>query len=244
VFIGFGTLLNVLGIAGGAGLGVLFGDRIPERTRRLITDALGCVTMLAAVDALREIWNPNFIASLPKGWTILTVLAALIIGAMVGSILRIEERLERFGVALRSKSSRGDRKTFLEGFMAASLLFAIGPLAILGSISDGMGNGHQQLILKSTLDCITSIAFGATFGWGVAFSAIPVGIYQGLWTITGWGLGSVMNSYQVGAMTAVGGILLIGIGLRVLDIKYISVGDLLPAIFFAPLVATAAHSWF
>jgi hypothetical protein len=128
--------------------------------------------------------------------------------------------------------------------MAASLLFAIGPLAILGSISDGMGNGHQQLILKSTLDCITSIAFGATFGWGVTFSFIPVGIYQGVWTVAGWGLGSIMSAYQVGAMTAVGGVLLAGIGLRVLEIKFISVGDLLPAIFFAPLIATVAHNWF
>jgi uncharacterized protein len=244
VFTGFGTFINVLGIAGGAGLGVLFGNRIPEKTRRLITDALGCVTMLAAVDALREVWSPHFIASLPKGWTILTVLASLLIGAIVGSLLRIEDRLERFGVALRSRFSRGEKNTFLDGFMAASLLFAIGPLAILGSISDGMGHGHQQLILKSTLDCITSIAFGATFGWGVAFSVLPVGIYQGAWTFAGWGLGNVMNDYQVGAMTAVGGVLLIGIGLRVLDIKYISVGDLLPAIFFAPVIATAAHYWF
>lgn len=244
MFVGFGTLLNVIGIVGGTAVGVLFGNRIPEKTRRLITDALGCVTMLAAVDALREIWNPRFISSLPKGWTILTVLASLLLGALVGALLHIEERLERFGTALRSRFSQNEKGSFLDGFMAASLLFAIGPLAILGSISDGMGNGHQQLILKSTLDCITSIAFGATFGWGVAFSFIPVGIYQGMWTVAGWGLGNVMNDFQVGAMTAVGGILLVGISLRVLEIKYISVGDLLPAIFFAPLVATMAHSWF
>jgi len=241
MFIGFGTVINVVGIVGGSALGVFFGNRIPEKTRRLITDALGSVTMLAAVDALREIWSPSFIHSLPRGWTILTVLASLLLGALIGSILRIEERLEKFGISLRSRFSSSEKGSFLDGFMAASLLFAIGPLAILGSISDGMGTGHQQLILKSTLDCITSIAFGATFGWGVAFSSIPVGIYQGVWTATGWGLGSIMNGYQIAAMTSVGGILLVGISLRVLDIKYISVGDLLPAIFFAPLVATAAH---
>ena len=243
MFVGFGTVLNVVGIIGGSTLGVLFGNRIPEKTRRLITDALACVTMLAAVDALREIWNPGFIAALPKGWTVLTVLASLIIGALVGSLLRIEQRLENFGVRLRKRVGGSGQGGFLEGFMAASLLFAIGPLAILGSISDGMGNGHQQLILKSTLDCFTSIAFGATFGWGVAFSFIPVGIYQGLWTVAGFGLGNVMNSFQVSAMTAVGGVLLAGISLRVLEIKQISVGDLLPAIFFAPLIATAAHSF-
>ena len=243
MFRGFGTLLNIVGIAGGATIGVLFGNRIPEKTRRLITDALGCVTMLAAVDALREIWNPRFISALPKGWTILTVLAALIIGGLVGALLRIEERLERFGISLRERVAHSEKGRFLDGFMAASLLFAIGPLAILGSVSDGMGHGQQQLILKSTLDCITSIAFGATFGWGVAFSCIPVGIYQLLWTVSGWGLGNVMNATQVSAMTAVGGVLLVGISLRVLSIKEIGVGDLLPAIFFAPLIATAAHTF-
>jgi uncharacterized protein len=243
MFVGFGTILNIIGIIGGSALGLLFGNRIPDNARRLITDALGCITMLAAVDALREIWNPIFVASLPKGWTILVVLASLIVGALVGSLLRIEERLEKFGTVLRSRFSRKEQGSFLDGFMAASLLFAIGPLAILGSISDGMGTGHQQLILKSTLDCITSIAFAATFGWGVAFSVIPVGIYQGIWTIAGLGLGNILNSYQVGAMTAVGGVLLIAIGLRILEIKTIAVADLLPAIFFAPVVASIAHTW-
>ena len=126
MFYGFGTIINVVGIVGGGALGVFFGNRIPAKTRTLITDALGCVTMIAAVDALREIWNPGFIASLPKGWTVLTVLAALILGAIIGSLLRIETRLEAFGISLRSRFSRGEKSIFLEGFMAASLLFAIG----------------------------------------------------------------------------------------------------------------------
>ena len=197
MFVGFGTLINLLGIAGGSLLGVLFGNRIPEKTRSLITDALGCVTILAAADALREIWSPSFIAT---------------------------------------HNSR-----FIEGFMAASLLFAIGPLAILGSISDGMGNGDQQLILKSSLDAITSVAFASTFVWGVLASIVPVGIYQLLWTFSGWGLGNIMSPYQVSAMTATGGILLIGIALRILGIKQMEVGNLLPAILFAPLIATCAH---
>ena len=208
MFIGFGTLLNVLGIMGGSVIGVLFGNRIPEKTRSLITDALGLVTFVAAADALRIVWNPIYSKALPSGWTLLTIIVALVLGALIGTLLRIEDHLESFGHQLRKRFSGSSRGNFIEGFMAASLLFAIGPLAILGSISDGMGNGHQQLILKSILDCITSIAFAATFGWGVLASFIPVGIYQGLWTIAGWGLGNVMNGFQVGAMTAVGGILL------------------------------------
>jgi uncharacterized protein len=241
MFVGFGTLINVLGIAGGSILGVLFGNRIPEKTRSLITDALGCVTILAAADALREIWKPSFILALPKGWTLLTILLSLLLGAIVGSLLDIEIRLEGFGASLRKRFASSHNSRFVEGFMAASLLFAIGPLAILGSISDGMGNGVEQLMLKSTLDAITSVAFAATFGWGVLASVIPVGLYQLLWTFSGWGLGNIMSPYQVNAMTATGGILLIGIALRILGIKQMAVGNLLPAILFAPIIATAAH---
>ena len=241
MFVGFGTFLNVIGIIGGSVIGVLFGRHIPEKTRSLITDALGLVTFVAAADALRVVWNPLFVSALPKGWTLLTIIIALVLGALIGNLLKIEDCLESFGVLIRDRFSSSNRGNFIEGFMAASLLFAIGPLAILGSISDGMGNGHQQLILKSILDAITSIAFATTFGWGVLASFIPVGIYQGLWTIAGWGLGNVMNGYQVAAMTAVGGILLMAIGLRILNIKVIAIGNLLPAIFLSPLIATAAH---
>jgi len=243
MFAGFGTVLNIFGIAAGSALGTSFGNRIPVVTRKLVTEALGCVTILAAVDALRELWNPKFIGALPKGWSILTVLASLLLGAILGSWLGIESRLEKFGALLRQRFSKSHDGRFLEGFLTASLLFAIGPLATLGAISDGMGHGSQQLILKSTLDFITSIAFAATFGWGVILSVIPVGIYQGLWTLAGWALGNVMSEYQVGAMTCVGGVLLFCIGLRVLDIKQIAVGNLLPAIFIAPIIATLAHQF-
>ena len=241
MFRGFGTLLNILGIAGGSTLGVLFGNRIPEKTRSLVTDALGFVTLLAAADALMVLWKPSFVSALPKGWALLTVLTSLLLGAFLGTWLKIEERLEKFGIVLRGRFSNSNRGTFLEGFMAASLLFAIGPLAILGSISDGMGTGSSQLVLKSTLDAVTSIAFAATFGWGVMASVIPVGIYQALWTLAGWGLGNVMSDYQIGAMTCVGGVLLLGISLRVLRIKEVSVANLLPAICIAPIIASGAH---
>jgi len=241
MFRGFGTLLNVVGIAGGSALGVLFGNKIPDKTRSLVTDSLGFVTLLAAADALLVLWRPSYVAALPKGWPLLTILASLLLGAFVGSWLHIEERLERFGIVLRKRFSTSGRGSFLEGFMAASLLFAIGPLAILGSISDGMGSGTSQLVLKSTLDAITSIAFAASFGWGVMASVIPVGIYQGIWTLAGFGLGNVMTSYQIGAMTCVGGVLLLGIALRILRIKEVSVANLLPAIFLAPLIASGAH---
>ena len=131
----------------------------------------------------------------------------------------------------------------LRGFVTASLIFVIGPLAILGSISDGMSTGIDQLLLKSILDFFASIAFAATLGWGVAFSALPVAVYQGAWTLVGLFLGSVLEGYQVLAMTATGGVLLLGIALRLLRIKEIAIGDLLPALAFAPVLALLASNF-
>ena len=161
----------------------------------------------------------------------------------VGSLARIEDRLETFGENLRKKFRSSKESTFVEGFVAASLLFAIGPLAILGSISDGMSTGIEQLLLKSTLDFFAAMAFAATLGWGVAASAIPVGIYQAVWTLVGLVLGTVLSGYQIDAMTVTGGLMLVCIGLRLLRIKEIAVGNLLPALAFAPVIAWAMHQF-
>ena len=123
------------------------------------------------------------------------------------------------------------------------MLFAIGPLAILGSISDGMGKGIDQLTLKSILDGFASMAFASSLGWGVAASAIPTAIYQLWWTAIGYGLGSVLADYQVKAITVAGGLLIFCIALRLLKIKQIAIGDMLPALFVAPLIALVLHSF-
>jgi uncharacterized membrane protein YqgA involved in biofilm formation len=243
MFVGIGTVINVATIVFGSSLGMLGGARFPEKLRILITDVLGCITLINAADNLRSVWAHSFVSAVPKGWTTLGTLAALILGGVVGYLLKIELRLEGFGSAIKKRFGSRDKGSFLEGFMAASLLFAIGPLAILGSISDGMHTGIQQLVLKSTLDGFAAMAFATTFGWGVAFSAIPVAIYQFTWTGIGYFLGNILTAYQVQSLTAVGGVMLFGIGLRLLNIKFISIGDLLPALIFAPLVALAAHQF-
>jgi len=241
MFVGLGTVINVGAILIGSGLGIVAGSKFREETRDLITTALGFVTLLAAADAIRQLWNPKFVGSLPKGWAVLTILASLLIGALLGSAMGIEQRLESLGVKLKSKFDPNGSSPFVDGFVSASLLFVIGPMAILGSISDGMGSGIDQLVLKSILDGVTSIAFAATFGWGVAVSALPVGIYQFCWTAVGFLLGAVLPDYQIFAMTATGGILLLGIALRMLKIKMVPVGNLLPALFLAPVIAGALH---
>ncbi len=243
MFPGFGTTLNIAAIIIGSVVGILIGKKLSEKFRGLITDVLGCVTAISAADALSSYWDVSLTQALPQGGAILVVVFSLLIGAAIGSWLKIEESLEVFGEKLKSKFDKKEESSFVEGFVSASLVFAIGPLAILGSISDGMGTGIDQLVLKSTLDGFTSIAFAASLGWGVALSSLPVGIYQFIWTGIGISLGAILADYQIAAMTAVGGVLLIGISLRLLRIKDVAVANLLPAIALAPLIALLFESF-
>ncbi len=237
IFPGLGTVINIVAIIIGSLIGILAGKKFKENTRDLLTDVLGFITIISAASSIAYLWQSDFVDALPTGWTLLTVLASLILGSLLGAWLKIEKRLEDLGSFLKSRFTSQAGSPFVEGFVAASLIFVIGPLAILGSISDGMGSGIDQLVLKSTLDFFTSIAFAASLGWGVAASAIPVGIYQFIWTGGGFFLGSILSGYQIAAMTATGGVLLLGIALRLLKLKNVSVGNMLPALFFAPIVA-------
>jgi uncharacterized protein len=243
MFPGIGTLINVVAIVGGAGIGVVVGARMKVQTRNLLTDVLGLVLILGAASAVVPLWSKRYIDAVPQGWTLLIVLGSLLIGGLIGSVLKLETRLDGLGERLRVRFKAKSDSPFVEGFVAASLLFAIGPLAILGSISDGMGTGIDQLVLKSTLDFFAAMAFATSLGWGVAVSAIPVAFYQGVWTIVGLGLGQILDGYQIDAMTIVGGIMLICISLRLLNIKQIAVGNLLPALAIAPLMALIVHSF-
>ena len=241
MFPGVGTMINIITIVSGASLGVLVGNRMPARTRTLLTDVLGLVTLLGAASALIPLWSDRYNNALPQGWSLLVVLGSLLIGGLIGSALKLENKLDALGENLRVRFKASSESHFVEGFVAASLLFAIGPLAILGSISDGMGTGIDQLILKSSLDFFAAMAFATSLGWGVAVSALPVGIYQGVWTVVGFGLGEVLAGYQIDAMTIVGGIMLICIALKLLNIKSVTVGNLLPALAIAPIFALAVH---
>ena len=243
MFPGFGTTLNIVAIIIGSVVGILIGKKLSEKFRRLITYVLGCVTAISAADALSAYWDVSLTQALPQGGAILVIVFSLLIGAAIGSWLKIEDSLEVFGEKLKSNFDKKAESNFVEGFVSASLVFAIGPLAILGSISDGMGTGIDQLVLKSTLDGFTSIAFAASLGWGVALSSLPVGIYQFIWTGIGVSLGAILADYQIAAMTAVGGVLLIGISLRLLRIKDVAVANLLPAIALAPLIALFFESF-
>ena len=241
MFAGVGTLINVVAILIGSSIGILAGARITKKSQSLITDVLGLITALGAASALSPLWSPTFEAALPKSSALLVILASMLIGGLIGSALSLETRLDAFGENLRKRFKASQESPFVEGFVTASLLFVIGPLAILGSVSDGMSQGIDQLILKSSLDFFAAMAFASTLGWGVAASAIPVAIYQGFWTIIGLAAGSVLSQYQIDAMTICGGLMLVGISLRLLDVKRIPVANLLPALVIAPALATVLH---
>jgi len=237
VIIGGGTLINVVAIAIGTLLGLIMGKKFHSELRDFLTQAMGFVVLIAAADALRTFWDRKFQDSFDRGVSILVILFSIAIGALLGHWSGIERRLETFGTSLKNRFSKDENPRFVEGFLAASILFGVGPMAVLGGISDGMGEGIELLILKSTLDFFMSIMFAATYGWGVGLSAIPVGIYQFVWTGVGFGLGEILSDVQVQALTITGGILLIGIALGSMGIKRIAVGNMLPAIFIAPLLA-------
>ena len=232
-----GTLINVLAIVIGSAIGVLLGNRLPEKMSRTLTDAMGLIVLVIGALNLADLGDEAFAKATGVFPTILVVLAALLLGGVTGSLLKIEERLEQFGVWLQAKTKgKGDKDQFIQGFVNAALLFTIGPMAILGALQDGLGQGFDILALKSTLDGFTSVAFSATMGWGVAFSAIPVGLWQGLLTSLSASVGEVLSQAAVASITATGGILLLGTGLRVLQIRMVSVADLLPALVFAPVI--------
>ncbi len=242
MFIGLGTLINVFAIVMGTAIGIAVGHRLKSGSQKSITDILGLITILGAVGALAPLWSESFTETLPKGSPLLVILLTMLLGGFIGSALKLESKLDSFGESLRKKFRASQESPFVEGFVTASLLFLIGPLAILGSISDGMSQGIDQLLLKSSLDFFAAMAFASTLGWGVAASIIPLAIYQGSWTVIGWLAGNVLEQYQIDAMTICGGLMLVGIGLRLLDIKKVAVANLLPALFLAPIIATLVHS--
>lgn len=205
-------------------------------------DVLGAVTLISAAASVFAMWNKSLVEATPTGAPLLVVLGSLLIGGALGSLLDIEAKLERFGIYLKNKLDKEGKSPFVEGFVTASLIFVIGPLAILGSISDGMATGIEQLTLKSILDFFAAMAFAAALGWGVAVSALPVGIYQFFWTGVGLLVGQVLADYQISAMTAVGGVLLFGIALKLLKMKEMAIGNLLPSLALAPLLAWIAQS--
>jgi uncharacterized membrane protein YqgA involved in biofilm formation len=233
-----GALLNTLTVALGSLIGLLLGGRLPERIQQAVMTGLGLTTFVVGLGNASQTGN------------IIIPLLSIVLGVIIGELLNVEGALERFGGWLRDRLGRqragedelAARQRFINGFITASLIFCVGPLTLVGSIQDGMGlpGGFQQIAIKSTLDFFAAMAFAASLGVGVFFSVITVLVVQGGLSLLGMLAGSVMTAPMISEMTAVGGIMILGIGLILLDIRRVRVANFLPALVIAPLLVAAA----
>ncbi len=219
-----GTLVNFGAIIVGGAIGVKFKSVLPQRVIDLLFQVFGLFTLYLGIMMGLKTQNAILIAF------------SLILGALTGSILNLQDKTDRLGESIKSRFNlKGDR--FTEGFIVASLLFCMGPVAILGSIEEGIGNEPKLLLIKSLMDGIASMALASSLGVGVIFSALPILIYQGLLTLLAKWVGGSFSEVIINELSAVGGILLIGMAINLLDIKKIYVIDFITAlIYIVPLV--------
>ncbi len=230
-----GTFINVAAILIGGSIGLLFGGRLPERLKTTVIVGMGLFTAATGIKMFLETQNS------------LVVLGSLVIGTLLGEWWKIEDGLQHLGEIIERRFNRPDRsapsgdftpsRDFIRGFMTASLLFCIGPVAILGSIQAGLTGDYNLLVIKSVLDGFSSMAFASTLGVGVLFSAAMTLLYQGAITLLAAQLNAIVTKPMMAELTATGGVLLLGIAISsLLEIKKIRVGNLLPALVIAPLI--------
>ncbi len=223
-----GTIVNTLSIVVGSLIGLFFRGGIPEKYSKTIMHAIGLAVVLIGIKTAL------------KTDAILMVIISLAAGSFIGELLRIEDRLDQLGHWIGRRISR-DSAGVSKGFVFASLLYCVGAMAIVGSMESGLSGNHQTLFAKSFLDGIGSIIFASTLGIGVLFSAVSVFVYQGLITLTASSIRQFLVPEVVAQMSAVGGLLILAIGINLLEIKKIKIGNMLPAIF-VPLVYQTTRS--
>jgi uncharacterized protein len=217
-----GTIVNVATVLAGTTVGLLVGHRVPERVRTTVLSGIALITFGVGISSFLETRNAVF------------PVVSIVLGALIGEALRLEDRLEGVGEALRRRAGGGG--TFVEGFVTASLTFCVGALTIVGSLQDGISGDAQLLIVKAALDGVVAVVFTAVFGIGVGFSAVSILVLQGLVTLLGIGVGDVLDARMVAEMEATGGPLILGIGLRLLDLKRLRLASFLPALAIAPIL--------
>jgi uncharacterized membrane protein YqgA involved in biofilm formation len=219
-----GTLVNTATVIIGSLIGLAIGSRFTEKIKTIVLQALGLCTLLIGMKMAFKTDN------------ILLVIGSLALGGIVGELLKIEDGLEKIGEMIKSKV-KSESGTFVLGFVTASLVFCVGPMTIVGSIQDGISGNADTLYAKSLLDGFASIAFASSLGVGVFFSFLTVLIFQGALTILGSQLTFLVEPGILNELTATGGLMILGIGFYLLDIKRIKVGNFLPALVFVVILA-------
>lgn len=217
-----GTIVNAIAIILGAFVGILIKKGIKEKYKSTIMDGIGLsVVIIGIMGGI-------------KANNIILAIASIVVGSIIGEMIDIDLKLDHLGLTMEKSFGKGD-SNFSKGFVTASLVYCIGAMAIVGSLESGLSGNHETLFAKSILDGITAVIFASTLGIGVAFSAIPVFIYQGAITLLANVVKDLLTPEVINEMSAVGGILILAIGINILGIKKIKVANMLPAIFI-PLV--------
>jgi uncharacterized membrane protein YqgA involved in biofilm formation len=234
-----GTLINAATVLVGTAVGTLLGDRLPDRIRETVMHSLGLVVLVVGVfDALEMFDGP--LARFTDA-SVVIVLGSVVVGGIIGELVGIEGWLNRAGEVLKKRFGRGQSR-FNEGFVVASLVFCVGPLTILGSIDDGLRGDFQTLAIKATLDGFAAVAFSSALGWGVGFSVITILLYQGALSLSASVVAGAFSPAIIAAITASGGILILAIGLRLLELREIRVANLLPAVVLAPVTVAIVQA--
>ena len=241
---GLGTIINLITVTAGGLIGVYAGHRFPERMRRTVMQGLGLATIAVAVVGLEPLFDPD--QGLQRA---VIMIASVTVGAAIGEGLRLEDRLEAAGDRLRRRfapdeESQGGQSRFVEGFVVASTVFCAGPMTLLGAIEDGLGVSVRLLAIKSTLDGIAAVGFGSVYGWGVLGSLITIAIFQGAVTALAVVIDPLVTTEVVAQLSAIGGVLILGIAIRLLELKDIRVISLAPALVLGPVAAGVVEAWF
>jgi hypothetical protein len=222
---GLGTLINTATVLVGGSVGLIIGDRIPDRIRTIVVQVIGLVTLGLGLSDVLKTHNMVF------------PLVGMVLGGIVGELLVIERRLEGLGEVIRRRFARNQEPgRFVNGFVTATLLFCIGPLTILGAMQDATGETPQLYIIKGTLDGFMNVIFGAIYGVGAVFSALSIFIVQGSLTLGGSALDNLLNDRMRIELFSAGGFAVMAIGLNLLEIKKIRLGSLLPGLVITPLL--------
>lgn len=219
-----GTFINMGAIIAGSAIGASAGSKLPVKMRGSLIYGIGLITILIGIQMALKTEN------------VLIVLGAILLGAVTGELLNIEDRLGSFGDYLQARLSRSSDNSFAEGFVTSSIVFCVGAMAILGSIADGLNGDFRLLSVKAVLDGFASIAFAASLGWGVALSSLSILIYQGGLTLFASSLSSHLTEPMITEMTATGGLIIVGIGIKLLGVNDLRLANFVPAIAIAPLI--------
>lgn len=237
-----GTIINAATVAIGSLAGVSIARTLPRRYPDIVLNALGLVTITLGVDAavlrfadtVRE-FGPLVDAGGTYGARLaMVMIASLVIGSIIGSALRLHDRVEGVGEWIHRRFSSGDGRTFAEGFLTASVIFCVGPLTLLGCLENGAHGNPSLLYIKSLLDGFCSMALASALGWGVLASILTVLVFQGGLSLLAYWVAEPLDELSIALMTIVGGVILLATALMILDIKKIPVADMLPGIFLAP----------